>query len=177
MYIFSFKPQPTMEVNVQNQCSDLRLMHGLYSNTSAGQNEHSNWCVYDGNTISDGVRPFLTTFGGVLTYVLDRKDVKPDEKLEPTQARLCVSWKSEGYKKFRVFIQLVEYDKTFRWDIFNLNEYRQRYDNQLSAYTGPIKGTWLVGDDLVLMIRLVITISESVKDEHTKRPVWFDPKR
>jgi hypothetical protein len=95
-----------------------------------------------------------------------------------------VAWKSEGYKKFRVFVQLIECDGTFYLCDIPLEEYYQRYANQLNTYTGPIKNTWMVYDDTVLMTELEldftqrdsvlnITISEGVKDEYTKRPIWL----
>jgi hypothetical protein len=188
MHIFSFESQPTMEVNIHNQCSDFRLTDGRYSNNDADWREFSNWRLYSDTMINDGTGPFLSTFGGILTYMLNRENIKPDEKYKPTHIRLFVIWKSEGYKNFRLFALLIECDKTLSWDKLKVKEYCQRYDNQLSTYTGPIENTWLIDDDLVVMIRLEldfmkrdgrlsITVSESVRDERTKRPVWINLKR
>jgi hypothetical protein len=99
--------------------------------------------------------------------------------------RLLVAWKSEGYKNFCVFVHLIECNKWPYWDEIRLEEYYQRYADQLSTYTGPIKDTWLIHDGTVLMTELDldftqrdgvlnITISEGSKDEHAKRPEWIN---
>jgi hypothetical protein len=126
--------------------------------------------------------------GGAIIYQLQRKCVKSDKQLEPTSILLFIAWKSEGYKVLRVFVQLMECDKTFHWDKIRLKEYYQKYASQLCTYTSPIKDTWLTRDSTILMTGLKldpaqgddvlnITISDGVKDEHTKRPVWISPER
>jgi hypothetical protein len=82
---------------------------------------------------------------------------------------------------------LVEYDEEFWWDNFKLEEYFQSCASQLSEYTGFIEDTWSTQDGMVLTTRLEldftqrhdvlnIIISEEVKDVHTRRPVWMNPK-
>jgi hypothetical protein len=99
-----------------------------------------------------------------------------------------VIWKSEGYKNFRMLLQLIKYGKKIYWDETMLEEYYQRYANQLSTYTGPIKDTWSISDGTVLMAKLELdftqrdgvlnlTISEGIRDEHTRRPERIDPER
>jgi hypothetical protein len=188
MHIFSYGAQPTMEVNIHNQCSNFALSTESYSNACACWCKNPYWKSYDINMKSDGFSHFLATFGGVLTYTLDREGIKPDEELEPTHIRLFIAWKAEGCKDLRAFVQLIECDKTLYWGKIRLREYYQRHANQFSAYTGPIKDTWLIYNNIVVMIRLElnftqrdgvlnITISESVRDEHTKRPIGIGLKR
>jgi hypothetical protein len=182
MHTISFEPLPTMKVNIHNQCSGFNLTNGGYFSAGTYWNESPNGEVKSGSTTSADLTPFLSTFGGVLAYRLE------EEYAEATYIRLLVAWKSEGYKKFRVFVHLIEHEDWRDWSKVRLEEYYQRYASQLSTYTGPIKNTWLIEDDIVLMTALEldftqrddvlnITISESVKDEHTKRPVWFKQKR
>jgi hypothetical protein len=83
---------------------------------------------------------------------------------------------------------LIECDKQIKWNRYKLEEYRQRYASQLSTYTSPIEDTWLMHDGTVLMTRLElnstqrgdvlnITISEGIKDEHTKIPELISLER
>jgi hypothetical protein len=58
--------------------------------------------------------PQLATFESILTYQLQRNYVKSNDQLESTYTLLFVAWKSEGYKKFRVCIHLIECDKQIK---------------------------------------------------------------
>jgi hypothetical protein len=184
IHTISVESQSTMKVNIHNQCSDFKLMgQGCFSN-GAGWNEcHPR--IDTGDITSINLTPFLSTFGGVVTYRLERKYVEPDNLPKPTHIQLFVAWKSEGYKKFCIFMQLVECNKRIDWNRIKLEEYYQRYANQFSTYTGPINDKWLISDGTVLMTGLEldftqrdgvlnITISEGVEDGHTKRPKWIN---
>jgi hypothetical protein len=176
-----------MKVNIHNQCSDLRLTDRGYSSTGAEWNECPDWEVGTGNVARADLIPFLPSFGGILTYELQRRYDRFGNQTKPKYIRLFVAWEYESYKKFRVFIHLIEYNKHIKWNLSKLEEYYQKHASQLSTYTGPIKDAWLIDDDIVLMTGLEldltqrggilnITISEGVEDEHTRRPVWFNPK-
>jgi hypothetical protein len=121
------------------------------------------------------------TFEGVLTYEIERS-------VSLTVTRLSIIWKYEGYKDFHVFVQLIEFDRGFGWDKIKLEEYYQGYANQLCIYTGPIKNTWLLHDGTVFMTELELdftqrngvlslSISEGVRDDHTKGPEWISLNR
>jgi hypothetical protein len=182
MYIISVEPRPTMKVNIHNQYSDLKLTNRGYFINGAVMNNYPDWEVYTGNMTSADLKSSLATFEGVLTYELQNRYVKS------TYIRIFVAWKSEGYKKFRLFVQLIECDKQLYWSTAKLKEYYQRYGNQLCKYTGLVKDTWSIDDDTILVTELNldftqrdgvlnITISEGIKDEHTKRPIWINPER
>jgi hypothetical protein len=137
--------------------------------------------------MSVGLKPSLVMFEGVLAYELQSKQVQSDDQLEVSCTTLFVAWKSEGYKKFRVFVQLIEYDMGFYWYNFG-REYYQRHVNQFSIYTHPIKDTWLIENGAVLMTRLEldfmqrdgvlnIIISEGIRDGSTKRGEWISSER
>jgi hypothetical protein len=176
-----------MKVNIHNQCSDFKLTDGRYSNSDADWNGHLCWKVDAGNMMSVELIPFLSTFGGVLTCMLKSRYVNPSNPSEPTHIQLFVAWKSEGYKKLRIFVQLIRCYTFFHWNEIKLKEYYQKYACQLNAYTGPLEDTWWMDDDTVLMTRLNldfaqrdgvlnIIISEGVENDYARRPVWVDPR-
>jgi hypothetical protein len=180
--------QPTMEVNIHNQCSDFKLRHNAFFSTCGTTDDFPAWEVDTGNMSGIELIYPPATFEGVLSYVLKRKHVGSNEQFESIHIRLFVAWKSEGYKNLRACVNLVEYDEKFNWNNTKLEEYCQRCVSQLSTYTDTIKDTWLIRDGTVLMTRLEldftqrdgvlnIIVSEGVKDDHTKRPVWIDSKR
>jgi hypothetical protein len=177
-----------MKVNIHNQCSDFNLGNRKWFKTNSYWDMEPVVEVDAGSTMSAVLRSYLVEFGGAIMYQLQRKCVKSDEQLKSTSTLFCIAWKSEGYKTLRVFVQLIECDKTFDWYKLKLKEYYQRYANQLCAYTDPIEDTWLIHDGTILMTRLELDftqrdnvlnvfISEGIKDEHTRRPVWLYPER
>jgi hypothetical protein len=130
----------------------------------------------------------LSTFEGVLTYELQRENIESDDQPKSTHILFFVAWKSEGYKSLRVFVHLVECDKYTHWEKIALEEYYQRYVNQLCTYTGPVRNTWLIDDGTVLMTELEldftqragvlsVTISEGIRNDRTKKPIWINPER
>jgi hypothetical protein len=184
-YTISFIPQPTMRVSVHNQHSDFRLTDGGWFNAGASWNKEPKKGTDVDNMTSVELIPFLSIFEGVMTYELRRKDIEFDDQHEPTYVRLFVAWKSEGYKKFHLFIHLTEYNESMRWNEVMLKECYYNHINRLNIYTDPIKDTWLIPDDTVLVTELEldftqrdgvlnITISKGVEDEHTRRPEWIN---
>jgi hypothetical protein len=111
--------EPTMNVNVHNQCSDFDLMHGRHFSTGVEWNRELDEKVYAGNMMSVDLMPLLSTFEGTITYELGKKDV------ESTYIRLFVTWKSESYKELRVFVRLIEYEAWYDWCKVKLEEYCQ----------------------------------------------------
>jgi hypothetical protein len=187
MCTISVEAQPTMKMNIHNQCSGFKLMNQRYFGNGTNWSNELDEEVDVGNITNANLTPLLAVFRGAAMYELQRKRVESDDQLKSIYTLLFVGWKTEGYKKLHVFIQLMEYDKTFRWQNYKLEEYYQRYDNQFSTYTDSIKDIWLMHDGTVLMTKLEldftlqdgvlnIIISEGVKDEYTKRPVWLDSK-
>jgi hypothetical protein len=177
--------QPTMKVNTYNQCPDFKLIYRKYFSNGADCIEDPAKEVDIGSMNSVDLMPFRAVFEGALMYELERKHVRTGNRPEPTDLLLFVAWKSEGYKKFCVFLHLIECNKGPYWDLVKLEEYYQRYVSQLRIYTDPIEDTWLIYDGTVLMVRLDLdftqrdgvlnmTISEGLKDDHTKRPEWVD---
>jgi hypothetical protein len=187
MYTISIDFQPTMKVNIHNQCLDFKLTNRNHFSTSISWNKYTDDEVDAGSMTNANLTPSSATFGGILMYQLQRKGVEHDDQLKSTYTLLCFAWKSEGYKKFRLFLQLIDCDQTFSWKKIYQYEYYQRYTNQCNTYTGPIKDTWLIHDGTVLMTRLEldftqrdgvlnVTISEGIRDHHTKISAWLNTK-
>jgi hypothetical protein len=177
-----------MKVNVLNQCSDFKLTYQGYFCSGAEWNTDSNREIDTGSMKNADLTLSQATFGGILTHSLERKHAKISNLPDSAYILLLIAWKSEGYKKFRVFVHLIEYDKAFYWDKLSYKEYYQGYTNHLSTYTGPIKDTWLIPDGTVLATELEldftqrdgvlnVTISEGIGDEHTRRPEWLNLER
>jgi hypothetical protein len=186
-HTISFRLRPPMKVNIHNQCSDFNLTNRNWYKTHASWNKEPAEEINAGNMMSAVLTSSWAGFRGMVIYQL-QKCAKSDDQLESIYTLFFIAWKHECYKKLRVFVKLIECDKTFHWNKIGPKEYYQRYASQLSTYTGPIKDTWLIHDGIVLMTRLElnftqsddelnIVISEGVKDEHIKRPVWIHPGR
>jgi hypothetical protein len=130
--------------------------------------------------------PSLAAFEDILTYELERKRIESSDRLESTP--IHVIWKSVGYEKLHVFVQLIEYDEQFNWDKVKLKDCYHHQFNQFSIYTGPIEDTYLTHDVTILMTGLEldftqrdgvlnITIYEGIKDDHVKIPELFHLER
>jgi hypothetical protein len=115
------------------------------------------------------------------------KRVKSNDQLESTSTLLFVAWKLEGYNALRARVRLIECNKAFRWRKVDLKEYHQIYANQLWPYTDPIQDTWLISDGTVLLTKLEsdftqrdgvlnLTISEGIRGDRIRRPVWIGPE-
>jgi hypothetical protein len=176
-----------MKVNIYNQCSCFGLIRSEYFDTGVDWKERPNWKIDTGNMMSADLIPFLSTFGGVLTYELQSGYGNFGNQSESTYIRLLVAWKSESYNQFSVYTHLIKCNEQVKWNETKLEVYYQRYANQLCTYTGPIKDTWLIDDGTVLLTELDldftqrdgvlnITISKGIKDESTRRPEWIDSK-
>jgi hypothetical protein len=187
IYTISFERRPSMKVNIHNQCSDFKLTSRKWFNTCAYWNESPGEEVDARSMMSVGLISSLTEFEGSLMYQLQRKRVESDDQLESTYTLLFITWKSEGYKELRARVHLIVCDKQIKWNGYRLREYYQRCVSQLCTYTGPIEDTWLLHGGTVLMIGLElyftqrdgvlsVTISDGVKDNHTKIPELIDSK-
>jgi hypothetical protein len=187
MCIISVESQPTMKINIHNQCSDFKLKDERMFSNGLDWNKFPDDEVDAGCMISVDLISPLVAFGGIVMYQIQRKCVRSDDQLESTYTLLFIAWKSEGYKKFCVFVRLIDCDKTFPWHKIDQKEYYKRYINQFSTYTCPIKDTLLTRNGTVLMTRLdldftqrdgvlSLIISEGIRDDHTKIPELIDSK-
>jgi hypothetical protein len=183
----SFIPLPTIKEDVPNQYSGSVSKYRGYFSSSAGRNRYFIQEEDDDSVMNDDFRPFHASLEGALICKLQRGSVKSDDQSELIYT-LFIAWKSESYKKFRIFVHLMECDKTFLWDEIKIEEYYQNYASQLSIYTGLIRNTWLMHDGTVLMTELELdfmqgdgelnlTISKGIGYEYTRRPEWINLNR
>jgi hypothetical protein len=188
IHTISFIPQSTMKVNIHNQCSDLNLKLLGYFDSGIAYRDEYPIEVDPGNMKSVDLTPSWAVFEGIIMYKLESRYVKPGNQPEPTDILLLMAWKSEGYKNFCVFVQLIEYNKWSYGGVIKAREYYQGCANQLCTYTSPIKDTWFIPDGTVLMTELELdftqrdgvlnmTISEGIRDEHTKKLEWITPNK
>jgi hypothetical protein len=182
MCTISFFSFPTMKVDVHNQCPDFKLIDQKCFSYGAEWHMSSAREVGSRNMMSIEFKYSPEAFRGVVIYKLGRTYVKSKP------IHLFLVWKSDGYKRFRVYVRLLEYDKPFVWSEIRLKEYYQRCTHQLHTYTDPIEDTWLIPDGILLMTRLElafvkrdgklkVTISEGIRDSYIKRPEWINLER
>jgi hypothetical protein len=156
-------------------------MDRRYLSNGAYWDKRPDWRVNAGSMMSTDLTPFLSTFGGIITYELEKKNI------ESTYILLFIAWRYECYKNVRVFVQLIEGSETFDWYTTKLEMHYQRYASQFFIYTGPIKNTWLMRDGKMFRTKLEldftqrdgilnIIISERSKSKHIRKPIWLDPK-
>jgi hypothetical protein len=190
MHTISFGFQPTMKVNIHNECTRFMLLRQEYFSIGATRDSEPNLKANAGSMMSVDFKYSLATFEGALICKLERERSKTETKdqSELIYNLLLVVWKSEGYRNFHVLVRLIECDNTFHWDKIKPEVYYQRYASQLSTYTSPIRNTWLTRDGTVLMTRLKLdlmkkdgildlTISEKNRDGRSNRPEWINLER
>jgi hypothetical protein len=179
MHTISSAFYSTMVVNIHNQCSDLKLKDMQCFTSGAIWTRFPDMEL---DVVSMMRTYFMTlepTFGGALIYFLERKHVKTHHQSASNLCQIFIGWKSEGYKELRAFVHLIEYDKQVKLNLSKLQEYYQRYIDQVRTYTDSIKDTWLTHDGIILMTELElnfalrdgvlnITISEGIKDDHVR---------
>jgi hypothetical protein len=90
MYAISFDPQPTMKVNIHNQCSHFKLTNQVSFSTSETLNEYFAWEVEAGTMLSVDLEPPLSVFEGVLAYTLKREDVESIVQFVSTHIQLFI---------------------------------------------------------------------------------------
>jgi hypothetical protein len=159
MHIISHLRRPSVKVNIRNQCSHFKLIRRGYFSTGVFLNGHPAQEIDAGRMKSFGFESSPLVFGGILTYELERYE-KPHEEFELAHVLLFIVWKSEGYRKLHVHINLVECDERFYWSNAKLDEYYRSYVDQLSTYAGPIRDTWLTRNGTVLMTRLELDFTQ-----------------
>jgi hypothetical protein len=91
MHTISVESQPTMKVNICNQCSNFNLTDGGYFGTGTDWNKDPDLVVYTGNITNVNLIPFQSAFGGILSYRLQREHVSPSNQRESTNTRLFVA--------------------------------------------------------------------------------------
>jgi hypothetical protein len=175
---------PLIELVIHNQCSDIELVSPLYYSNGAECHLPSDQRIDAGSTMQTYLIIDLlqSEFICALMYRLERKDT--DEINEATCTQLTMIWKVDKFKRFHLVPHLIEHDKGRVWD-----KYKQtRLAQECTLSSTPsdfIEDTWLIYNDVVLIIRmnvtyetechkLEVTISETTIKYDTQRPWYFD---
>jgi hypothetical protein len=189
MYVISLFVQPSIKLNIHNQCLDVDLASLVYV-TSDGLECHRSpdYKVYAGDTMRSGfiIKSDDRSYG-VLIYELQRKQShKSTEIGEDTSSsvHLLVVWRISESKELYTDVLLVEHDKGSDKD--NLSTL---YDKNISLFRlcpASVIETWLLNDNTALMITseimdkgqlLNITISEIERYDCVRKPAHTDLKR
>jgi hypothetical protein len=88
MHIISVDFQPTMRMNIHNQCLDFKLTNRKQFNAFIRWNEHLDDEVDTGSMTNANFIPSLTKFGGATMYELQRKRTESDDQLKSTYTLL-----------------------------------------------------------------------------------------
>jgi hypothetical protein len=177
-----------MKVSILNLCTDLKLVNRGYFSNGTDWDESPAVEIDTGNVMKSDLTPLLSTFEGVLAYELQREHEKSNEQFESTYILCFIAWKFKGYKKFHLFVHLIEHDEYIDWNGIKLREYYQRHANQLCVYTGPIKNAWMIYDNTMISTILTlnftqrdsvlnIIISDRIKNNRAEKPIWINPER
>jgi hypothetical protein len=179
--------QSRLKLVIHNQCPSTELISPLYYSDGAECHLSSSQRVDAGSTMQTYLRIDLSQdeFICALLYKLKRKNT--DEVNETTYTQLAMIWKIDKSKRFHLIPHLIEHDKGRVWD----EDRRMRLAQACTLSSIPsnsVEDTWLMHDDVVLMIRMNVTyetecyklettISETTIKDDTRRPWYFDVDR
>jgi hypothetical protein len=189
MYAVRYTIQPSIKMNIYNQCSNVDLIspvyitgYGLkYCNSPgyrvcAGSTMKSSLIIYDPESEPDGA----------LIYRLQKRNPYKSIRFGRNTSgasHLLIMWRSK-FKELCADVLLIEHDKGL--DKNDLNDLYRKNNDRLSPYSDPVLETWLLDGNTALMATfeimnedciLNITISEIRKDNSTRAPVHIDPER
>jgi hypothetical protein len=179
IHVVRFVTQPTMEVNIRNQCSKFKLIEVPFF---GGPYLAGLPCrkIDAGKSASDHASPMFAASKSFRLYELRRKDSTSSNQLNLAYNYLLVIWKSEGYMDFRVRAYLIDCDGRCVWYMPKLIEHYQKHVSRSKKYTTPIVDTWLICKDTILKTvlivddkkrdgRLHIVITEEAINNHTRK--------
>jgi hypothetical protein len=186
----SLSVQPSVKLNIHNQCWDAGLVSPVYV-TGNGLECHRppDYRVYAGDTIRSGFIINETDDGsyGVLIYRLQRRQsYRSAGASEDTSngVHLFVVWEISEPKELYADVLLIEYTKAFSWNRDKLNKLYHENRDRLKECNDIISDTWLVDNNMVLKTsfsvrdlkgnpELSIYISEE-RDDYAMRPFCID---
>jgi hypothetical protein len=181
IYVISFDLQSVMNVNINNQCSNIILTSLVYF-----IKDTTCYIQFPRQVNSKSIMKvnFITglgrqTFGGALLYHLQGKEGVL------TSTQLLVIW---GYRFDWIYSHalLIEHESTFVWNEDKLERLYNAYNSQYEVYTTIFREEWLLDDNTILKtacessyrgFETEVIISE---DEYLSRPIkplWIDPNR
>jgi hypothetical protein len=179
IYIVSLTLQSTMNVAINNRCSNIELISPVYFIRDATCHIQFPQQVGSKSIMKVKFKAGINqdAFGGVLLYCLQRKEDTS------TSIQLLVIW---GCKSDNLYshVRLIEHESTFEWDKDKLKKLHDVYDSQYNISFNADK--WLLDDNTKLRTRcetshgglkMNIIIFEEKDLSSPRKPLWVDPKR
>jgi hypothetical protein len=182
IYIISLTLQSTMEITIDNQCSNIRLTSPVYFIGDATCRILFPQQVNSKSITKANFRASMDsgTFCGVLLYRLQGKEDTT------TSTQLLVIWRYEFDWLYSCML-LIEHESTLVWDKDKLKMLYDGYCSQYEAYPNVGWKTWLLDDNTKLEIErksshggfeMEIIVSEDDPDLFSlHKPLWIDPDR
>jgi hypothetical protein len=191
MYVVSLNIQPSIKLNIHNQCLNVDLISPTYiTHHRLECHRPPDYKVCAGNTTKSG---FIIESGyasyGILIYRLQKKQSHESNEIDKgtaSAAHLLVVWKFSKFNELYADVLLARYDKRFNWDRDDLEFLYNKNDSQFRLCPDSATETWLLDDNTVLITAfkimnedhiLDITVSEVEGDNGTWMPVHVNLKR
>jgi hypothetical protein len=181
MYIASFTLQSTIDMTINNYCSNIELTYPIYfiedetCHVQFPQKVNSRSIM----KINFIINIYRGMFGGVLLYRLQRKENTS------ISTQLLVIW---GYKSNKPYLHtlLIEHDSALTWNKDKLERLYHIYDNQYARFFVTNMNIWSLDDNTKLQtfhlsshggFEMNIIISEERNQFLPQKPLWADPDR
>jgi hypothetical protein len=156
-------PPSKVKLIIRNQFSGIELVSPVYCSENAECYLPPNQRVYADSATQVGfnIDPDQESIG-VLIYKLQRKDINElnEEAIysedEATSTQIFMVWKVKNSRELYVYSRLIEHDKDHIWNRDRLMKLAKSYE-LFNIQHGPIKETWLMHDNTVLMTGLNMT--------------------
>jgi hypothetical protein len=192
MYGSSLPIQPSVKLNIHNQCLNIDLVSPIYvTNYGLECYRAPDDNVHAGDIMRSGfiINKYSNESFGTLIYRLQRRQLHEYTMINEymsSVAQLLVTWRVSEFKELYADVLLVEHDKKFDWNKDNLMDLYRRNINQFRQYSHTVIDTWLSDANTALMttfevmdeeLILNITISEAERDNNTRIPICIDPKK
>jgi hypothetical protein len=191
MHDLSLPIQPSVKLNIHNQCSNVDLVSPIYFiSDDLERHRPPDYEVYAGSATRFGfVIKLSHGTGGALIYRLQRRQPHESTKADKDTSgatHLLVVWEIYKFMQLYTDVLLVEHEKGFDWNKDNLKELEHRNINRFRLSPGFATETWLLDDNTALMTTfnimnkdhiLNITISEVERDNSARIPSHIDPRR
>jgi hypothetical protein len=203
MYTISALPQPTIKVNIYNQCANTKLVSPIYSGNGTIYPKLSEKQIDIGTKMKTcfSINTAQDKSEGILLFKLQREKreenrlsvylfnlfrLKGCSNDEAKCVQMLIAWKMKD-TKILSHVALVEHDKAFTW---NENKLRSLYDENrgwLKEYNETIPDKWFMDDitlkttlnkiDLKGILELNLSISEEEKGNNAMKPLCVHLKR
>jgi hypothetical protein len=190
MYTISLSIEPSLKLNIHNQCLNIDLVSPTYfTNDGTGCRRPPSLKVCAGSVMRPGliVSYWSTGSTSALIYKLQRR--RPHKSTEISKGtsstvHILILWRLLFEpKELYVDVLLVEYDKGF--DRYKLEKLCYEDISRSRMYLDSATEIWLLDDNTALMTTfevvnsqlLNVTISEVEKDDCMRTLIHIDPER